>query len=70
MLVYQGGIAALSFFLAAVIPEASIAYLSATGSLIIILLGTNFLGATSVKTANMTPAVFMPLLIAPIINLF
>ena len=69
MLVYQGGIAALSFFLAAVIPAASISYLSATGSLIIMLLGTNFLGATSVKTANMTPAVFMPLIIAPIINL-
>ena len=70
MMIYQGGIAALSYFLSASIPAASVSYLSATGSLIIILLGTNFLSATNVKTANMTPSVFIPLLIAPIINLF
>ena len=70
LLVYQGGLALLSFVLATSIPAASIAYMSATGSLIILLVGTNFLGATNAKTANMTPAIFMPLIIAPIINLF
>ena len=70
MLIYQGGLALLSFTLAASIPASSISYLSSTGSLIILLVGTNFLGATNAKTANMTPAVFMPLLIAPLINLF
>ena len=70
MLVYQGGLALLSFVLAASIPSAAIAYMSATGSLIILLVGTNFLGATNAKTANMIPAVFMPLILTPIINLF
>lgn len=69
-LIYQGGITLLSFFFSSVIPAATLSYLSATGSLIIILIGTNFLGATNVKTANMTPAVFMPLVLTPIFNLF
>lgn len=70
LLLYQGGITLLSFFFSSLIPEATLSYLSATGSLILVLIGTNFLGATKVKTANMTPAVFMPLIITPIVNLF
>jgi uncharacterized membrane protein YqgA involved in biofilm formation len=37
--------------------------MSVTGSLIIVLIGTNMLGITKVKTANMVPAIFLPLLI-------
>lgn len=70
MLVYQGGITALTLLLSSFIPETSIYYLSATGSLIIVLLGTNILGATSVKTVNMVPSVFIPLIIVPILQLF
>lgn len=70
MLIYQGAITALALIATSVIPAASIYYLAATGSLIIILIGTNFIGATSVKTANMTPAVFVPLILVPIFELF
>ena len=38
--------------------------LSATGSLIIVAIGLNMLGATKIKTANLIPAVFLPLLTA------
>ena len=44
-------------------------YLSFTGSLIIVFIGTNFLGTTKVKTANMTPAIFIPPALAPLMEL-
>ena len=70
MVLYQGGITLLSFVLSDVIPAAALSYLSATGSLILVLIGLNGLGATNVRTANMTPAIFVPLVLAPLINLF
>lgn len=66
LLLYQGVIAVAGYFLASVIPAATISYMSVTGSLIIVLIGTNMLGMTRVKTANMVPAIFMPLLFAPL----
>ena len=66
VLVYQGVIALLGLFLNSILPAAFISYMSVTGSLIIILIGTNMLGATKVKTANMIPAIFMPIAIAPL----
>lgn len=69
MLLYQGGISVIAFFFESFIPQATLSYLSSTGSLILILIGTNGIGATNVKTANMIPAVFMPLAITPLINL-
>jgi uncharacterized membrane protein YqgA involved in biofilm formation len=41
-----------------------------TGSLIIILVGTNVLGATKIKTANMVPAMFVALAIEALVELF
>lgn len=69
VLLYQGLISAVGYGLMAVISEAALAYMSATGSLVIILVGTNVLGCTSVKTANMIPAIFMPAAIWPILSL-
>ena len=69
LLAFQGSIAVLSFFLASFIPASAVTYMSATGSLIIILVGTNVLGVTNVKTANMVPAIFMPLLLDPLFKL-
>ena len=67
VLVYQGVLTALGFFIADILPASYISYMSVTGSLIIILIGTNVLGMTKVKTANMTPGIFLPALIAPLI---
>ena len=70
VLVYQGLLTALGIFIANLLPEALISYMSITGSLVIILIGLNTLGVTKVKTANMIPAIFLPALIAPIILWF
>lgn len=70
LLIYQGAIAVIGYFLESFIPDATIAYMSFTGSLIIIFIGTNMLKMTKIKTANMIPAIFLPLAIAPLFDLF
>ncbi len=70
LLVYQGGITALTLLLTTFISPDGIEYMSATGSLIIILVGTNVLGATKVKTANMVPAMFVALAVEALFALF
>ena len=69
VLVYQGALTLVGLFLVNLLPTASISYMSVTGSLIIILIGTNMLGMTKVKTANMTPAIFLPAVIWPLLSL-
>lgn len=69
VLLYQGFFTALGFVLVELLPAYSITYMSVTGSLIIVLIGTNLLGMTKVKTANLLPAIFLPALIAPLIAL-
>ncbi|MBR7116333.1 MAG: DUF554 domain-containing protein [Clostridia bacterium] len=69
VLIYQGIFNFVGIFLAEALAASTIAYMSAVGSLIIILIGTNVLGATKVKTANMVPAMFMPILIEPLLRL-
>ena len=69
VLLYQGALSLIGYFLVDLLPAASISYMSMTGSLIIILIGMNVLGVTKVKTANMTSAIFIPALITPIIQL-
>ena len=75
MVFYQGFITIIAIvmsdaFAGSFVFDAGVYYLSCTGSLILILIGLNFLGATKVKTANMTPAVFIPFILVPILNLF
>ena len=62
VLVYQGAFAVFGLILASFLPAASVSYLSITGSLLIVLIGTNVLGCTKVKTANMIPAIFIALI--------
>ena len=74
ILIYQGSVTAVtllaeSAFANSAVFDSAIYYMSATGSLILVLIGLNFLGATKVKTANMTPAVFIPLIATPLLAL-
>jgi uncharacterized membrane protein YqgA involved in biofilm formation len=71
LLIYQGAFALVGMLLSTsgIVPESTITYMSVTGSLIIILIGTNMLGMTKVKTANLIFAIFMPLLLAPLFEL-
>ena len=70
MLLYQGAITAIALIASEIISAAALYYLSVTGSLIIVLIGTNFIGATNVKTANMTPAVFVAMIMTSVFSLF
>ena len=69
ILVYQGAIAVVGYFLQSFLPEACIAYMSAVGSLVMIFVATNILGITKVKTVNMVPAIFLPIGLIPLIEL-
>ena len=69
VLLYQGGITLIALlFVNAIAPE-TLAYMSVTGSVVIVFIGLNAMGVTKVRTANMVPAIFMPLLFAPLFAL-
>lgn len=59
--VYQGAIELGAMALKDLL-YASINEISATGSIIVIALGLNMVGATKIKIANMLPAIFLPIL--------
>lgn len=69
VLIYQGIIALGAGALSTVL-EASATEISAVGSVIVMGLGLNMLGATKIKVANMLPAVFLPIILCPLFNLF
>lgn len=69
VLIYQGLITLGGLFLFSNAPEATMSYVSITGSVVIMLLGLNVIGATKIKTANMIPAVFIPFALAPLVEL-
>ena len=69
VLVYQGLLTFCATALVGVVTAATLTYMSVTGSLIVILLGTNVLGVTKVRTANMVPAMFVAIGIEAILNL-
>lgn len=69
VLVYQGALTAIALVVKDLLPAATVSYMSITGSLIIVLIGTNMLKMTNVKTANMVPGMFLPIAIAPLVSL-
>ncbi|MBQ6834061.1 MAG: DUF554 domain-containing protein [Lachnospiraceae bacterium] len=54
---FQGLLVLMAGFLAPVLTPAAIAEMTCAGSLIIIALGTNLIGATDIKVANYLPAI-------------
>ena len=69
VLVYQGLLTLCATALVEVLSAATLTYMSVTGSLVVILLGTNVLGVTKVRTANMIPAMFVAIGIEALLNL-
>ena len=59
---YQGSISVLALLVLSELPVYMLNEISCVGSLIIIAIGTNMLGVTKIKTANLIPAMFLPLL--------
>ena len=60
--IYQGALELIFYFAGPIMSSYMINEMSAAGSIIIIALGLNMLGATKVKIANLIPAMFMPIL--------
>ena len=60
--IYQGSIELGASALSGILSN-SINEISATGSIIVIALGLNMVGATKVKIANMLPAIFLPIIL-------
>lgn len=58
---YQGIITIAAGALAGVLSSGVIASMTAVGSLLIVGLGLNMVGATKIKVANLLPAVFIPI---------
>ena len=69
VLIYQGLLTVAGLWIVDILPAATVSYMSVTGSLVIILIGTNVLGITNIKTANLTPAIFIPMILAPLARL-
>ena len=69
VLAYQGLISVGGYFIFHSVPADTLSYVSITGSVVIMLVGLNVLGATKIKTANMIPAVFIPFALAPLVQL-
>ena len=71
ILIYQGGIALLTYFLgSAFLTPTMNLHLIATGSLVIMALGLNMLGITKIKVANFLPSIFIAPLIVFVLSLF
>jgi hypothetical protein len=62
-MVYQGTITVLAVFIAPYLTAQIIGDLTAVGSLCIMALGTNMIGATKFKVANLLPALILPVLL-------
>ena len=62
VLLYQGGITLLAVFLGDFLSPVMVAQMSFTGSALIFCVGINFLFPGKIKTGNLLPAMFMPLL--------
>lgn len=67
---YQGAIAISSSFLQDILTDAVIQELSAVGGVLLMGLGLKMLGAIELKVGNLIPALFVPVIIYPIISIF
>lgn len=70
VLVYQGSIVLCAGFIQAVLTDSVIAEMTCVGSLLIIGLSLNMLNITKLKVMNYVPAIFMPIVVCRVIELF
>lgn len=64
LLVYQGGLTVLAFYLGAFLSPAAIGAMGIVGSILIMIVGANLMGMTRIRVANAVPAMVFPLLIS------
>lgn len=64
---YEGVLSLLATLLAPLLTDLVIAYVSVTGSLLLLCVGMNMIGITHIKVANMLPAAFVPMVLIPLV---
>ena len=71
LLLYQGMIALLARIIGPLLSEVLVAEISAAGSILILALGLNQLGAVKqpIPVGDMLPSIFFPIAVLPLINL-
>lgn len=73
--IYQGLITLIFSFILSSVDASNLLFSSivnhmgCTGSLLILVIGLNLMNITNIKTANLIPAMFMPIAIVPLFNL-
>ena len=67
--IFQGAIVLLAQFVAPFLTDAVIAEMICSGSLVIFALGLNIVGITKLKVLNFLPAIFLPIVLCPLLNL-
>lgn len=70
VLIYQGTIALLGTAIAPLLSDAVITEMSSVGGLLIMAIGINMLLNTEIKVANLLPAILIPFLYYPIVQMF
>lgn len=69
LVAYESVLSLAASALGPLLTEAVIAEMSVTGSLLLFAVGTNLLGVTDLKVANLLPATFLPIALVPLMGL-
>ena len=69
ILLYEGGMMVLAQFVAPYLSESIVYTMSAVGSLLLVALGLNLLELTKIKVMNFLPAMFLPIVLIPLLSL-
>lgn len=69
LVAYEAALSLLASVVGPLLTEAVIAEMAVTGSLLLFAVGTNLLGLTNIKVANLLPAAFMPIALVPMVQL-
>ncbi len=64
ILIYQGSLTLLAFYLKNLLSASAVAAMTATGGLLIVALGLNMLELKKIKVANFLPALFVAVILA------
>ncbi len=72
VLLFQGALTLLASWIGAALSSAVVTEMSAVGGVILVGMAINLLGLSEskLKVANMLPAIFLPILYIPVVNLF
>jgi uncharacterized membrane protein YqgA involved in biofilm formation len=70
VLIFQGLLVLLAGVIAPALTPFAVAEMTCTGSLILLAIGTNLIGATKIKVADYLPAILFAPIICTIVGLF